>query len=117
MKLGSLIPFIENRTRVFQSELPGLPWKCPAKPGNYSSFHVYNFTVIGKRVNITQIIPKDPKRGVKYEKSSAGIMQMVIPLTNGIFANVINITTENDPAGMQVNFQFEMRDRLGDDKF
>jgi hypothetical protein len=119
MKLGGFIPFVENRIKYFQNDFPSLSWDCPAKPGNYSAWHVYNFTsnLIATRVNITQIVIEKPKEAVLFDMGEDGFNLMKVQLVNGIYASVINITTKDDPVGSQVNFQFEWRERLGDDKF
>jgi hypothetical protein len=106
MKLGGLIPFIENRIKALQNEFPESSWNCPFQPGNYSSSHVFNFTfnLIATRVNITQIAPRKRTAEIKFGANENGFMMMELPITNGIYRNVINITTKNDPVGMQVSF-------------
>jgi hypothetical protein len=118
MKLGGLIPFVENRIKGFRHDFPNLAWDCPLQPGNYSAWHVYNFTqnLIATRVNFTQITTEKPKI-FDFETNENGFNVMIIPLVNGIYANVLHMTTKDDPVGSEIKFQFEWRERLGDDKF
>jgi hypothetical protein len=119
MKVGGIIPFVENRIEAFKTEYPGLPFVCTMQPGNYSANHTYNYphNAIVTRINVTQITVTKPTKSIKFYTNESGFKVMGIQLPNGVYGNCINFTTKADPAGFQVNFQFEWRKRLGEEQF
>jgi hypothetical protein len=118
MKIGGILPYFQNRIEAFRNYYPTLSWDCPFKPGNYTCNHTYDFpeNAIATRSNVTQIVQKR-KDPISIVVESNGFKYMKMDIPNGIYKVVINVTTKTDDLAFQVQYQFETRERLGEDKF
>jgi hypothetical protein len=118
MKIGGITPYFQNRIEAFRNYYPTLAWDCPLMPGNYTSNHTYDYpeNAIATRSNVTQIVQKR-KDPIQIITEANGFKYMKMDIPNGIYKVVINLTSKIDPMVFQVEFQFETRERLGDDKF
>jgi hypothetical protein len=118
-KIGGFLPFVDQMLKVAQSDYPGLPWNCPMQPGNYSSYHIYDWTnnTVATRVNISQITTEKPSNQPAYYYLPNGLKMLNLKLPNGIYRSGINFTTKNNTQGFQYSCQSEIRSRLGVNEF
>jgi hypothetical protein len=114
MKFGTFFPYLKNRIEIAQAKLPNLPFDCPIKKGKYSG----NFTVtnaqnaIATGKNITKKVTLED-----HWEMRDGFKMMVLPLPNGIYSNIVHMSTKEDPFVIVVNWVYEKRMRLGENNF
>jgi hypothetical protein len=119
MNLGGLIPFISNRIDTFKLQFPTLPWICPIQPGKYSANYTFVFehNNIATKQNVTHVQQNKSKLPFVFIAMENGFKIMDLDLPNGIYGNIINVTFPDDTQGFKFNYQYELRQRLGEDTF
>jgi hypothetical protein len=108
-----MLPFFTLRLQLFREAFPTLPFDCPAKPGKYSG----NFTMTSLETFNEKNATSNTKTLMTTTTAKPGETQLELPLPNGIYKNVIHLSTKDDPEGFSIMWQFDTRIRLGEEEF
>jgi hypothetical protein len=90
--------------KIFMDEtlekLPGVPRRCPIKPGSY---YTYDALIIDD-------LPKNPDNQNEYWRDTSG-------LPNGNYRVTAGLFTKTDPQAIFIEYQFEVNKRMNAEKF
>jgi hypothetical protein len=102
--IENLLPFYAKIIERYKKMFPTLNFNCPLKPG---PFYVRNFTY-------DTLSPEH----ANYYKDNVGKSDYGMGnLPNGIYRNVVTLSTKTDPMVYKLDWQLEVANRLGEEQF
>lgn len=93
-----MLPFYAEKIEQYKKMFPSLNPSCPLQPG---PFYVTNHT-------------KEDQNNINKTQAIAGFGGI---LPNGRYRFIINLSTKMDPMVYKIQWQVEIRNRLGEDEF
>lgn len=94
------VPYFEESINELKKDFPTLPWSCPLTPGKY---YILNYTNVEKNRNATPAVNSKQK--------------LDATLPNGVYKNVILLSSPNDPTVFRIEWHIQIQSRLNDESF
>lgn len=102
IKLGSFVlPMYKEMFDKAAEMFPWMPSKCPVKPGK---FYVMNHSQYQPEVKLTDVVNTKSSSNFQY-------------YPNGIYRPTVKLFTKDDPFVFVVQWQIEVKERLGEEEF
>jgi hypothetical protein len=98
--IGKILPFYARNLEAYKKMFPSLNPNCPFQPG---PFYVTNYTEYIENTD--------------YQRNNPGLAEFGVILPNGRYRSVITLSTKTDPMVYMIQWQFEIRKRLGEEEF